>query len=625
MQGIQHAGKILIIDDEPGILKMLRLLLRALDYEVFTASGGEEGLEIFRKEEPPIVLTDVRMPGMNGIEVLKRLKGINPDVQVVVVTGHGEMETAIQALQLEASDFITKPVQGQALEVALKRANERIRMKRQIQNYTRQLETIVDEATEELAQSCRRLETFYEISQRVGEMSSLGQIVDFLRQEITSITQFGCSAILILDDPREALIPYPLIQGRQAFAEDVMAAVKELSHWRALNADEEKRFRAKLSVPAGRLVLVPIAREGEPPVGAAVITIPPEASEDELRLVSLLLSQAVGAIGRAVVQEEELKTLRRIVGVQEHFGDLIGRHEKMRQIYKLIANVAESDATVLILGESGTGKELVARRIHELSSRKDGAFITINCAAYPESLIESELFGHEKGSFTGATHTRKGCFELASGGTIFLDEIGEVSPAAQVKLLRVLQFKEFQRVGGEASIKVDVRVLAATSRNLRREMELGTFREDLFYRLHVIPVIIPPLRERISDLQPLVEHFIQKFSEQSNKKILDVMPDVLSILMNHRWPGNVRELENVVEHAVILARGDAIQVADLPAYLRENGRQIPSTGDGLEEMEKQHLIRVLGECQGNKIQAARRLKISRSTLYRKMELYGIQD
>lgn len=625
MHGMNPAGKILIIDDEPGILKMLRLLLRTLGYEVITAACGDEGLSLFEKEAPPIVLTDVRMPGMNGIDVLKRLKAMNPDVQVIVVTGHGEMETAIQALQFEASDFITKPVQGQALEIALNRANEKIRLKKQLQNYTRQLETIVDEATEELAQSCRRLETFYEISQRVGAMSSLSAIVDFLQTEIASVTQFGCGAMFILDGRRESILTYPHVPGMEGVGEEFLPAVKELSHWRALGADEEKRLRGRLPEATGRLVLLPVAREGEPSVGAAVIIIPPEASEDELRLVSLLLSQAVGAIGRTVVQEEELKTLRRIVGVQEHFGALIGKHDKMRQIYKLIANVAESDATVLILGESGTGKELVAKRIHELSSRTGGPFITINCAAYPETLIESELFGHEKGSFTGATHTRKGCFELANGGTIFLDEIGEVSPTAQVKLLRVLQFKEFQRVGGEASLKVDVRVLAATSRNLRREMGLGTFREDLFYRLHVIPVNIPPLRERISDLPPLAEHFIQKLSERSNKKTLEIMPDAMNILMNHRWPGNVRELENVIEHAFILARGGSIQFGDLPAYLRETGRQAPSTGDGLEEMEKEHLMRVLNECQGNKIQAARRLKISRSTLYRKMELYGLQD
>ena len=625
MHGMNPAGKILIIDDEPGILKMLRLLLKTLGYEVITAGGGEEGLSQFLKESPPIVLTDIRMPGMNGIDVLKRLKEINPDVQVIVVTGHGEMETAIQALQLEASDFVTKPVQGQALEVALKRANEKIRLKRQLANYTRQLETIVDEATEELAQSCRRLETFYEISQRVGEMSSLSAIVEFLQKEIASVTQLSCGVVLILDARRESILAYPQLPGPEGFGEEFVGAVKELNGWRQLGTGEENHLRPRLPEAQGKLMILPVAREGEPPVGAAVLSIPREAGEDELRLVTLLLSQAVGAIGRALVQEEELKTLRRIVGVQEHFGDLIGKHGKMREIYKLIANVAESDATVLILGESGTGKELVARRIHELSSRTAGPFITINCAAYPETLIESELFGHEKGSFTGATHTRKGCFELANSGTIFLDEIGEVSPAAQVKLLRVLQFKEFQRVGAEANIKVDVRVLAATSRNLRREMELGTFREDLFYRLHVIPVIIPPLRERISDLPPLAEHFIQKLSERSSKKPMEIVPEAMNILMNHRWPGNVRELENVVEHAFILARGGFIQVSDLPAYLRDTRRQSPSTGDGLEEMEKQHLIRVLGECQGNKIQAARRLKISRSTLYRKMELYGIQE
>jgi two-component system response regulator HydG len=315
--------------------------------------------------------------------------------------------------------------------------------------------------------------------------------------------------------------------------------------------------------------------------------------------------------------------LRQVVGGREQFGELVGRHEKMNEIYKLVVNIADSDATVLIQGESGTGKELIARRIHQLSSRREKAFVAVNCAAYPQTLLESELFGHEKGAFTGATHARKGCFETAHEGTIFLDEIGEVPVAAQVKLLRVLQFKEFQRLGSESSIKVNLRVLAATSKNLRREMELGNFREDLYYRLHVIPILIPPLRERMSDLLLLANHFLKKFSESLGKKVSSIKPGAMAILMNYHWPGNIRELENVMEHAAILTSGESIDVRDLPAYLQKPAHRAPRSADALEEHEKEHLIRVLQQCQGNKIEAARRLKISRSTLYRKLGYYKL--
>jgi transcriptional regulator with PAS, ATPase and Fis domain len=248
--------------------------------------------------------------------------------------------------------------------------------------------------------------------------------------------------------------------------------------------------------------------------------------------------------------------------------------------------------------------------------------VVINCAAYPQTLLESELFGYEKGAFTGAVSSRKGSFELAHGGTIFLDEIGEVSPAAQVKLLRVLQFKEFQRLGSGNMIRVDVRVVAATSRNLRKEIELGNFREDLYYRLHVIAVMLPPLRERMSDLPLLVSHFLRRLSRQSRKKVLEIRPEAMRILLNYQWPGNVRELENVVEHAYVLAKEESVTASDLPPYLQDSS-PVKALGQGLEDVEREHLLRVLEQCGGNKIEAARKLKISRSTLYRKLDQYRI--
>ncbi|MFP3869596.1 MAG: sigma 54-interacting transcriptional regulator [Syntrophobacteria bacterium] len=622
----QGNHKILVIDDEHSTLSMLRLLLRASGYTVLTADRGEKGLEIFRQEEPRIVLVDIRMPGMDGIEVLKRLKEGAPAVEVIVITGHGDMEIAIQALKHDASDFINKPIQKDVLHVALRRAEEKIRLKKQLEDYTHNLEAKVEEATAELAKSCRQLETLYEISQLVAEMNSLEGILELLQDKIHSITRLRCEALLVLNSQRNAIVCVHDHSQTASAGDELVATIKDLGEPRLLSGEERQRIFLSTPEPETEKVLIlPIFKKDEPTVGAALVSLPPDEPDDELRLVTFLLSQAAGAIRRAVLQEEELRALRQIVEVREQFGDLIGRHEKMEETYKLVANVADSDATVLIQGESGTGKEVIARRIHELSSRREGPFVVINCAAYPQTLLESELFGHEKGAFTGATYARKGSFELAHGGTIFLDEVGEIPTEAQVKLLRVLQFMEFQRLGSETPMKVDVRVLAATSKNLRQEIEQDNFREDLYYRLHVIPITVPPLRERMSDLPLLAAHFLGKFSKRSDKKVLDIDPRAMNILMNYYWPGNIRELENVMEHACILAKGESVHVSELPAYLQETAKGAKENRQSLEEVEKRHLLKILKQCQGNKNQAARRLQISRSTLYRKLEHYGLLE
>jgi DNA-binding NtrC family response regulator len=305
------------------------------------------------------------------------------------------------------------------------------------------------------------------------------------------------------------------------------------------------------------------------------------------------------------------------------FGNILGKNTRMEEIFELISDIANTDSTVLIQGESGTGKELIARAIHFNSHRKNKPFVVANCSAYSQNLLESELFGHEKGSFTGAIRRKIGRFELANGGTIFLDEIGEVSPPTQILLLRVLQDHRFERVGGEETLEVDVRAIAATNKNLTDEMKKGTFREDLYYRLNVIPIFVPPLRERKDDISLLAPHFLQKFSHEKGKEIINFSSEVMEIFLSHPWPGNVRELENVIEHAIIVAKQDKILPRDLPQYLLQK-LSVPQEFTTLQDYEKDLILRTLEETNWNKHKAAKRLNINRSTLYGKMKRYGLE-
>jgi DNA-binding NtrC family response regulator len=304
------------------------------------------------------------------------------------------------------------------------------------------------------------------------------------------------------------------------------------------------------------------------------------------------------------------------------FGNILGKNSRMQEIYELISDISNTDSTVLVQGESGTGKELIARAIHFSSHRKAKPFIVANCSAYSQNLLESELFGHEKGSFTGAIRRKIGRFELAHGGTIFLDEIGEVSPPTQILLLRVLQDHRFERVGGEETLEVDVRVIAATNKNLTEEMKKGTFREDLYYRLNVIPIFVPPLRERRDDIPLLASHFLEKFSHEKGKELTSISPEVMEILLDHSWPGNVRELENVIEHAAIIAKKDNLLPKDLPQYLLQ--KPLPTQHlVSLQDYERSLILKTLEETNWNKHQASKRLRINRSTLYGKMRRYGL--
>jgi Nif-specific regulatory protein len=360
-----------------------------------------------------------------------------------------------------------------------------------------------------------------------------------------------------------------------------------------------------------------------------------KADLDFLKLVADLLAESVSRIRERIQEKESLiaenRRLRRQLGKRYHPGNLVGNCSSMRYVYDQIAQVADSPATVLVRGESGTGKELVARAIHFSSSRKSNPFVCVNCAALPENLVESELFGHEQGAFTGATHQRRGRFELANGGTLFLDEIGDISPAVQVRLLRVLQERAFERVGGSKTIAVNVRIITATSHNLEEHIKEGKFREDLYYRLNVFPIHVPPLRERRSDIMLLADHFVQHYCKAYGKTIKRISSAAINMMMAYHWPGNVRELENCIERAVLMSNDEVLHGYNMPPSLQTseqtNTAVLPPEGASLKSLvdayEREVVIDALKQQRGNAAAAARQLKTTQRILNYRIKRLGI--
>jgi len=340
-------------------------------------------------------------------------------------------------------------------------------------------------------------------------------------------------------------------------------------------------------------------------------------SEDELIFLAAMSQLTAIALGNAHLHRQVVQENIRLLNELKPKVQIVGDSEEMKNVFGAIKKVAPSDVTILIQGETGTGKELLARAIHSLSPRGHKPFVAVNCAAMPKELIESELFGHEKGAFTGAIDSREGKFQTADGGTIFLDEVGDMSPDTQAKVLRVLEEKEFQRVGGTKTIKVDVRVIAATNKELKKAVEEGRVREDLFYRLNVVPITLPPLRDRKEDIIPLAQHFIAG-------RVKKVSPKAKQLLLSYNWPGNIRELKNCIDRAVILGDGEIIQPEDLPHYIRSGGRTIPAPLESVEHMEADHIARVLRHVGWNKSKAVRILGLTRQTLDNKIKKYNIK-
>jgi two-component system response regulator HydG len=440
---------VLVVDDEQGIRESLKRMLERQDYKVLLAANGKEGLDQLREHRVNVVLTDLRMPGMDGMDLLKAARTVAPDTEVIMMTAYGTVDAAVDAMREGAYDFITKP---------LKKAH-------------------------------------------------------------------------ILKTMEKALERQTLVMENQA-------------------------LRAELSVA-------------------------------------------------------------------RHSDAIIGSSIALRRTMDIIEQAAPSSATVLLLGESGTGKELLARAIHRGSARANGPFVPVNCSALPESIIEAELFGYEKGAFTGAVTSREGRFLAADGGTVFLDEIGELPLHIQVKLLRVLQEQEVERLGGR-TVEVDLRVVAATNLDLVEQVQTGRFREDLYYRLNVIAVRVPPLRERIDDVPLLADHFLRKYSEKNEKALMGFSRSAMDVLCGYHWPGNVRELENAVERAVVLTRSEVIDEPDLPPEIHgrpgSNGRAVTiPIGTSLEEIERRVIHETLRHTEGDKRLAAQLLGIATRTIYRKLE------
>jgi len=450
--------KILVVDDEKNIRLGLMKALELDGYEVFMAEDGSEAMKTMVKTEIDLVLTDLRMPKIPGEELLKKISSAYPTVPVIILTGHGTVENAVNAMRDGAYDFLTKPLNLDRLSLLVKRA-----------------------------------------------LSS-----------------------------REMVLKHRELQ-------------------------------------------------------------------------------------------EEIKKLES----RKNKASFIGKSSQMQRVFELIQQVASTRASVLITGESGVGKELVADSIHDYSQRVEKPFVKVHCAALSESLLESELFGHEKGSFTGASTQRKGRFEMSDGGTIFLDEIGEINPSVQIKILRVLQEREFERVGGNQSISIDTRIIAATNRDLKSEISKGNFREDLYYRLNVVNIHIPPLRERKEDIPLLASAFLKEFSEENGKSIEGIDNKAAMALYNYSWPGNIRELRNCIESAVVLSKGHFIMPQDLPPDISASAEDQSSIripmGTTMAESEKLIIRSTLNFTGGNKSKTAEVLGIGRKTLHRKIHDFGLED
>jgi transcriptional regulator with GAF, ATPase, and Fis domain len=518
-------------------------------------------------------------------------------------------------------------------------------------------------AEEALERRNQELSSLNVIANTVGQSLDLERVLDstlktvldmmglkagwiFLREDkadrLTLVSHLGLSAAFLREEARGPLpdcLAFHVMEGKEALVAEHIVECPRLSR----SLPEGATLSCHASVPLISrdkvLGVMNLASEESRPFSAedlrlltaighqVGVAIENARLFEDTRQKSSELQEAYGRLKSLFedlkAEKEKTRSLRKALEDKYGLGNIVGKNHKMQAIYELIEGISQSDSTVLIQGESGTGKELIAQAIHLSSPRKERPFVVANCSAYAQTLLESELFGHEKGAFTGAIKRKKGRFELADGGSIFLDEIGEIPPTTQLLLLRVLQEKSFERVGGEETLEVDVRLIAATNRNLSQQIMEGRFREDLYYRLNVIPITVPPLRERRDDIPLLAKHFLELHATANSKAVRGFSEEVMQIFLDYDWPGNVRELQNVVEHAVILAKGEVIEAGDLPQNIKNTFSRAEADITSLKDTERNLILQVLQQTKGNKYQAAKTLGITRSTLYGKLRRHGI--
>ncbi len=638
---------ILVVDDLPANRKLLTDLLVTKGYDVVVAASGEEALAIVDKERPGLVLLDVLMPGLTGYEVCRKIRD-NPataHIPVVLVTSLDPAEERIRGIEAGADDFLSRPV-NQAELLARVRSLLRIRaLHDQVQVQSEQLaewnRTLELRVQEQLAQ----LHSLLEVSQFLTSSLEIEELLRLILAPVSRLMGADTSSLLLVDPATGDLVyRVPVGPAGERFQELRLKAGEGVAGWvvkerrPALvhDAQQDPRVRAlsgKLAATAPRSILAVPLMDRDQVIGALEVlntTRQREFTQHDLALLTGLAAHASVALRNARLItsiKEENRSLQD--ELQERYRTVIGESAPMQQAVTIARRAAGTSATVLLLGESGVGKEIFARSIHRWSQRAQKSFMAVNCVALSDHLLESELFGHEKGSFTGAHQQKKGLFELANGGTVFLDEIGDMKPDLQAKLLRVLQDHSFERVGGAQPIQVDIRVIAATNHELEQDVQAGRFRQDLFFRLNVITLTLPPLRERRADIPTLVHFFVDRHCRALGRIPMTISKEAIKLLVGHPWPGNVRELENVIERAVALAPEDEIGPADL-LLGRTTFRQ-PRPDDLLDlpfhdsiEGHKESLVRhALAKCQGRKGEAAKLLNIHPTYLSRLCRQYSI--
>ncbi|MCK4509145.1 MAG: sigma 54-interacting transcriptional regulator [Desulfuromonadales bacterium] len=556
---------ILVIDDEESLRFTLSSFLQDEGYLVTTASSFNEAEELIQQSVFDLVFLDIQLGRHSGLDLLKEIRAHLSHTPVVMITGAPEVSTAAEAVRQGAFDYIPKPLRQETL---LRVAKMALRHK-----------TVVD--------------------QREHFRAHLTAIFGSVRDGILLVDQ--CQNVL---EANQALINLFGLPGNVVgmslaqMPQNIRATFTEIVEKTLMTNEPLASQRLEITDPSQKQCILNIS--AAPCLG------------DTGNPIGVVLT---------VRDETRLETLEKSMKKRQKFEHIVGRSEPVQVMFDLIENLAEVDTTVLIAGESGTGKELVAEALHYRSDRRENTLVKVNCAALPENLLESELFGHVKGSFTGAMKDKVGRFEQAHGGTIFLDEIGDISPALQVRLLRVLQNKEIEKVGGTGTIKVDVRIVAATNQDLMKKVRNDEFREDLYYRLRVVQIPMPPLRKRREDIPLLIEHFIGLYNQRFNRQMQRLDDDAAKQMTSYDWPGNIRELQHAVEHAFVMCRGEIIGLKHLPPELQ--GAVEAFTGDNEDDATR--IVAALEKSGGNKSQAARLLGMSRRTIYRKIEELGIED